>query len=340
VLAASGVPAGSEVQVVAFTSVEAARAALDAGQIGAFYVLPADYPASRQADLVYYKAPSEKARRAFRDALRLRLLAGQPAALVERVLAGADVTVRATEARRDYPAGGPSAGLVVPLIVALVFAFLTMTASGYMMQVLVDEKENRTIEVLVSSVSPRQMMAGKITGAIGLSLLQLGVWLACIGGAAWLGANVLDIGWLQSIEVNWRDHGLLAVAAVPAFLCLAGLMTAVGATLGDSQDVQQVGPLLFLVLLLPFYLAVPIAQNPNGPLATALSLVPFTAVMTIAVRSVFVEVPAWQFFASAAVSLAGAAGAVWLAAAAFRMGMLRYGKRLKWRELFARERTA
>jgi ABC-2 type transport system permease protein len=228
---------------------------------------------------------------------------------------------------------------VVPLLAAGIFAFLVLTTSGYMMEVVVEEKENRTIEVVISSISPGQMMAGKIAGAIGIALLQLAVWVAFLAGAAWLGANVLGVRWLQDMNVNWRDAGLIAAVALPTFVCIAALMTAVGASLAEAQDAQQITPFVFLALLLPLYLAIPLAKDPGSPLAIGLSLFPVTSVTTLAVRSLFCVVPAWQFWLSAAVSLVCAAGAVCLAGAALRVGMLRYGKRLKWRDLLRRRGT-
>jgi ABC-type Na+ efflux pump permease subunit len=114
------------------------------------------------------------------------------------------------------------------------------------------------------------------------------------------------------------------------------LMTTVGTTLVESQEAQQAGPLLFLPLLLPVYLLIPIARNLNGPLSLGLSFFPLTGVMTMAVRSVFMEVPGWQFISAAVIALVSGLGMVWLAGQAFRISMLSYGRRLKLRDLFAR----
>jgi len=180
------------------------------------------------------------------------------------------------------------------------------------------------------------MMAGKIAGAIGIALLQLAVWLAFLAGAAWLGANVLDVRWLQHVSVNWRDTGLIIAVALPTFVCIAALMTAVGASLTETQDVQQIGPFVFFVLLLPLYLTIPLAEHPGSLLSTGLSLFPVTSVMTLAVRSLFGVVAAWEFWLSATISLVSASGAIWLAGTALRVGMLRYGQRLKWGDLMRR----
>jgi ABC-2 type transport system permease protein len=128
---------------------------------------------------------------------------------------------------------------------------------------------------------------------------------------------------------------MIVLIAVPSYLFIAALMTTVGTTLVEGQEAQQAGPLLFLPLLLPAYLLIPIARNLNGPLSLGLSFFPVTAVTTMAVRSVFMEIPGWQIAVSAAIALGGGLGMVWLAGKAFRISMLSYGRRLKLRDLFA-----
>jgi ABC-2 type transport system permease protein len=322
------------VRLVSFDSPEAARAALEAEQIDAYYVLPPSLDG--QTELVYVEPPPAGARRHFVDAVRLNLLAGRPPEVVARLMSRPSLTVQAIEAGREFPGGGPNAGYFLPLVAAVIFSFLVLTTSGYMMGVIVTEKENRTMEVLVTSVSPGQMMAGKIAGALGIAAIQLAVWLAFVLAAVWLGRGPLGIGWLQDLAVNWRDVGAIVVVALPFYFCIAALMTLVGTALVDGQEASQAGGLFFIPLFLPFYLIVPLAQNPNGPLALGLSLFPVTSVMTMAVRSLFIEIPAWQVAAAAGIALVCGIVLVWLAARAFRMGMLRYGKRLRLGELFGR----
>jgi ABC-2 type transport system permease protein len=328
------VPSGrDEVKLLPLQTREAAQAALEAGQIAAYYVLPADYRQSHKAELVYFQAPPYSATSYFSDVVRRNLLAGQSPAVVERMLSGASVTVRAIKSNRYYPDGGPGAGQFLPLLASAIFAFLVLTTSGYMMEVLVREKENRTVEVIFTSVSPGQMLAGKIIGTVGIALLQLTVWAVFLVGAVWLGSHVLAISWLQNVHLNWRDLLLILAVILPTYLFIAALMTMIGTTLVESQEVQQVGPLLFLLLLLPIYLVIPLIQNPNNPLAMGMSLFPITSVMTLAMRSILWEVPLWQFALAAAIALACGLITIWLAGKAFRVGMLRYGQRLSWRDL-------
>ena len=324
--------ANDDIRLVSYDTREAARAALEAGQIDAFYLLPPDFV--RQAELVYYERPPNEALRRFEDAVRLNLLAGQSPEVAARLMSRPNVTVRVVESNREYAGGGPNAGDFVPLVAAVILSFLVMTTSGYVMSVIATEKENRTMEVVISSVSPGQMMAGKLLGALGIAAIQLAVWLAFLALALWAGRGLFQVDWLQDLAVSWRSVMAIAIVAIPFYFCLAALMTLVGTMLSDSQEANQAGGLFFIPLFLPFYLILPLAENPNGPLALALSLFPVTSVMTLAIRSLFIEIPAWQVAAAAGIALACGAVLVWLTGKALRMGMLRYGKRLGLRELF------
>lgn len=327
-----------EVTLAPFASQDEARAALEEGQIDAYYVIAADYATSRRADVIYFESPHWSAWRYFADVVRANLLADQPPALIERLLQGAEVTVRSSESGRVFPAGGPSVGHFVPLIIAMMFAFLTMTTAGFMMEVMAAEKENRTIEIVISSISPGQLMAGKIGGAIGLTSVQLLVWVAFLIGTIWLGAGPLDIDWLQDLAIDWRPVYEIVIVAVPAFLFIGALMTTIGSTLVETQEAQQAGPFFFFLVFLPVYLIIPIASSgsENSPLVLVFSLFPPTSVMTIALRSTFAQVPTWQIATTAAIGLVGGGALVWLAGRAFRLGLLRYGQRLRLREILTR----
>lgn len=329
-------PEEPDVTLVRFETEADAHGALESGEIDAYYLLPAEGapPAGRPASLVYFEAPPWTAARYFENLVRRNHMAGQPALLTERLISGASVTVRATKSSREFPNGDPTVAHFLPLIAAAILSFLVLTTFGYLGEAVVAEKENRTMEVVITSVSAGRLMAGKILGGVGIALLQLLVWLACLLLFVFVGGTVLGIEWLQNVDPNWRDVALVVLVALPVYLLLAALTTVVGATLVEAQEVQQLGGLVFFLLFLPVYLLVPLVQNPNSPLALAFSFFPLTSVATIALRSLLVEVPAWQAGVAAAIALACALLMVWLAGKAFRLSMLRYGQRVRWRELF------
>ena len=312
-----------------FDSQLAAQAALNDGRIDGFYVIPADYPDKQEVELVYAEPPRWEARDAFNKVLRFNLLAGRDPELVRRVLDGPAITVDAADLGRKFPTGGPTASSFLPIIFAFVLAGLILTVSTSLMQALVEERENRVIEVMVTSISTGRMMAGKIIGILGMGLLLLASWLGIFALALWVGGTLLDVSWLQGITFNWRDLGLLALVVGPVVLFASALMVILGTLLVDTQETQQIGALSAVAFILPIYLVVFIARNPGGPLAVGFSIFPLTAVTTLAIRSIFIEIPAVQFLAATAVGLASGLLLVWLAGKALRANMLNYGKR--WR---------
>ena len=196
---------------------------------------------------------------------------------------------------------------------------------------------NKTFSVSGPNAGDIAPVAGAVLFA--LAALLFVFWSVVILTTIWISANLLDIAWFQSIDVNWRDVGLLSLIMVPSFMAFAAFMTLLGSTLVDSQEADQVGPLMFMVLFLPLYLFFFIVQSPNGVLSLAFSLFPLTSVPTMAVRSGFMQIPTWQYLLSAGIALASAIALIWLAGKAFRLSMLRYGQRLRWGELFGRENS-
>jgi ABC-2 type transport system permease protein len=328
-------PRDPDVTLMPFAARADAHQALEAGEIDAYFLLPTSVH-SRMAQLLYFEPPRYAAIRCFEDLVRRNRMAGRPAPLIERTIAGADVTVRATESNREFPGGNPTLSHFVPLMASAIFSFLVVTTFGYLGEAVVTEKENRTMEVVMTSVSAGRLMAGKIAGGLGIALLQLLVWVACLVLVVAIGGTVLEIEWLRNIDPDWRDVAMIVVVALPAYLFLAALTTALGATLVETQEIQQLGGLAFIVFFLPLYLLIPLSQVPNGPLALAFSFFPLTSVPTLAVRSLIMEIPTWQIAVAAVIALVSGLLMVWLAGKAFRVSMLRYGQRIRWRELLPR----
>lgn len=323
-----------------FADASAARAALDAETIDLYFVLPADYPQNRQTELVFTGQPDSSAVQVFTEAVRSNLLADQTAEVRARILDGPAITVHALARGRSLPLDFPGLGVFLPMLAAMLFAFWAMTITSTLMEALVTEKQNRTIEVIVSSMSPGQMMGGKIIGVFGMSLLLLFSWVAMLALFAWFGSSVLGWEWLSALAINWRDLGLLALAALPAFLCITALMVMLGGIMVDTQEAQQISGFSFIFLFAPIYLLGLLANAPDSPLALIFSFFPLTSVMTLAIRSIFMAVPTWQFLLAAGIGLLLAALLIWLAGRVFRANMLRYGQGLRLRRKGSRAATA
>ncbi len=172
-------PPDQPVPIVAFQSEAEARSALDAGKIQAYYVLPADYLTSGALRVVHIGQVKAPASRQFYNFLGANLLKGTDPAVAARLVKGADVTVQSPDGSRSL-SGDNWFSFLVPMIAGIGFIIAMFTSGGYLMQAVVEEKENRTMEVIITSVSPNQFMAGKIIGDTCVGLTQILAWMLFI----------------------------------------------------------------------------------------------------------------------------------------------------------------
>lgn len=331
---------GKPVEFLPFETEDEARQALEGEDIQAYYVLAPDYYETSKIELVYLKEPGTNATRQFYEFIQINLLREQPPEIARRVTVRSEVTIRSPDGSLEFPAGGPGLGHFLPVLVSVAFVFLLMMSSGYLMAGVVEEKQNQTMEVLVTSISPIQLVVGKVLGIVAISLTQLATWSLVGILAVVIGGNVLGIEWLQNPSIEWGPILRMIAIAIPAYVLASALMFALGATVAEAQEGQSLGALFFMLHMIPLYLLMVLIENPNGTLSIVLSLLPFTSLLTVGFRSMFAVIPFWQIALSVAIQTLCALGAMWLAAFVFRLGMLRYGQRLKLAEIFRKRRTA
>ena len=190
------------------------------------------------------------------------------------------------------------------------------------------------MEIMVTSVSPGQMIIGKVVGILGVVVTQLAGWILFGALAVYVGANHLGIEMLRNLSIDFGAVATMAAVAAPSFVIVAALMTAVGATVAGVQEAQQVTGLFMIPAAIPLWLTGVLVENPNGVVSVVLSLLPITSVSAYSLRLTFGRVPPWQTISSIAIASVVAAGSLWVAVRAFRLGMLRYGQRLSFRQIF------
>ncbi len=316
-----------------------AQAALEAGEIQAYYVIPEEYSATFQVELYYQEEPESDVQSQFDQFMRQNIdpLEGLNPQIVNRLENGNQFTITDLEGEREM--GQEQWYLIfTPFVLGLMFFFVVMTSGGYLSQAVVEEKENRTMEIVITSVSPNQLMTGKIIGNIAVGLTQLIAWLLF----GWVGIKIAGRFWpvVQDFTIS-TDYALVALLVMlPSFLMIAALMAAIGATMTQSSESQQISSLFSITMMVPYYLATPIMMNPNGTIATVLSYFPLTAPITIILRMALTVIPTWQLIISISLLFLFAFLAVWFAGKSFRMGMLRYGKKLSIKEIFGKEAHA
>jgi len=321
------------VPFLAFATEAEAEAALKADEIQAYFVLPEDYLQSGQAKLVYVKQPNDPVYDQFFDFLAANLLRDQPTAIRERILGGNEMIIRAPKTNRES-SEKDWFNVLIPFMAGIVFFMAISTTSGYLLQAVVEEKENRTMEVMVTSVSPGQFMAGKVVGDIAIGLTQLIAWALFIWLALAVAGNYVE--WVKNIHFSGEMVLLAVLVMAPAFVMVSALMAAVGATVTESREGQQVMGFFTLVMWAPYMLMVTLMEHPNSPLSVGLSFFPITAPLTMLMRAGFTVIPTWQVVISVGLLVLAAGGSLWLAGRAFRLGMLRYGQRVRWKEVFSR----
>lgn len=326
-------PPDQPLPLVAFQSEAQAREALQNEEILAYYVLPDDYLQTSRAKLVYLEEPSSSAENQFEDFLRVNLLSEQSRLIFQRVTQGAQLTVRSADGSRQMM-DNDWFSIFTPFLVGLGFIAAIFTTSGYLTQAVVEEKENLTMEIIITSISPFQMMGGKIIGIIGIGMTQLLFWVGLIFTGVLIGRDLVEF--LRVFHIAPATLLLMVMIMVPGFVLFAALMATVGATVTEAREGQQIASLFTLPAMVPFWFTFQIMNNPNGPLAIGLSFFPLTAPVALSMRAGFTLLPFWEVALSVGVLVISALGALWLAGRAFRLGMLRYGQRLSWRELFSK----
>jgi len=320
-------------EITAFADEATADQALAAKEIRAYYVLSPDYLQTGEVQVVANEAKGTEGQSQFRDYLLYNLLKDRTAEERERLLAGPVLEIRSLDGERSM-GDNNILGFLVPMIAAILLIISINTSGGYLLQALVEEKENRTMEMIVTSVSPMQLMAGKIVGNLSVGLTQIGAWLAVVIIALVIVVRFIPLG--QGFQLDAGYLGLLILVMLPAFVMIAALMALVGATATEAREAQQIAGLFTLPLAVPLWFVSAILANPNSALSVGLSLFPLTAPLAISLRAGYTDIPLWQSILAVSLLILCAIGALWLAGRAFRIGLLRYGKRLTWREIFGR----
>lgn len=300
---------------------------LESDVIQAYYVFPADYPQNLNVDLIFLKEPDSSVQYQFTDFVRSTLLEAEniDPQVIDRLSKGSAVTLISLDGSRQLNED-QWYQVFTPFIAGVMLMIVVMNSGGYLLQAVVEEKENRTMEIVITSVSPSKLMTGKIIGNISVGLTQLVIWLIF----GWIGLKVGGIFWpmLQNFSLPHNYIATLLLILLPSFVMVAAIMAAIGSLMTEMREAQQISGMFTLPIMVPFYISSSIMMNPNGPVALALSYFPLTAPITLLMRMAFTVVPAWQIALNLSILVIFAVLAIWFAGRAFRLGMLQYGKKL------------
>ena len=328
-------PIDKPAEYVAFATTDAAQTALTDGQIGAYFVVPSNFMAGGEVDSYAYDGISSGIDSQFEDFIKTNLGRDVPANLpLNRILNPLkDLTVV------DVSSGGQVGGsdafigrFMVPFVFAFVFLMAVNTTSQFLMSSVVEEKENRMMEILITSSTPLEMLWGKVLGLGVLGLTQVVLWAAA--GVILIAAQPAAASNLLSglrLTPDMLVAGLLYL--VLGYFLFGAIMAGVGATVTAEQEGRQFSGLFSMVAVIPMILLVTFIDDPNGTVPVVLSIIPLTSPVSMLMRMPMTAVPVWQIVVSLVVLALTVFATVWIAARVFRLGLLMYGKRLTVREI-------
>ncbi|MCX7555483.1 ABC transporter permease [Xanthomonadaceae bacterium JHOS43] len=211
------------------------------------------------------------------------------------------------------------ASRLLPMAFMVLIMMAAMTGGQQLMTSTIEEKSTRVVEVLLSAVSPTELMAGKILGQMGVASLMLALYagLGILALVSFAATGLLD-PWLLFY---------LAVFFLIAFVVLAAMMAAIGAAVNELREAQTLLTPVMLTVMLPMMLWMPISRDPNSTFATVLSLIPPLNPFVMMLRlGSSAPPPTWQVWLSIGIGIASAVAAVWFAGKVFRVGLLMHGK--------------
>jgi len=259
--------------------------------------------------------------------------------------------------------GSAELALVIGMISAFVIYMFIIIYGAQVMAGVIQEKTSRIVEVIISSVKPFELMMGKIIGIALVGLTQFFMWVILTGSILFIGSRFIGSGadlasmqqanhmGIQSMTATQSPgemqqlfamlHGfdfmqiivLFVLYFLGGYLLYASLFAAVGSAVDSETDTQQFSLPLTLPIIFAIYAAIYSAQNPDGPLAFWCSIIPFTSPIVMMVRLPF-DVPAWQIILSLSILVLSFIGTTWMAGKIYRTGILMYGKKTTWKEMW------
>ncbi len=236
----------------------------------------------------------------------------RPRSSTHRLLAGGEELQESANLRKIR-------AQIIPMAFMMLLWIAVMTSSQHLMMSTIEEKSNRVMEVLLSAVSPFQLMAGKILGHgfVGLLIMVIYSGLAISSLVSFALLNLIDL----------VDLVYLLIYFFMAYFMIASIMAGVGSAVTDIREANTLMMPVMLIAMIPLILWMPISKDPNGGIGTAFSYIPpaipFVMILRIAADE---PVPLWQIPATIAWGYACVLAMVWVAAKIFRVGVLMYGK--------------
>lgn len=314
-----------------FTDEAAARAAFDTRDIQGYFVVPADYLDSGRIVVYSEKSIPINLREEIDDFMLAGVAQAIPADLpLERLKSPLEKKIHILGEEGELDEEAAIARVLLPIVFTMLLVITVLTSSQFLMSGVVEEKENRISEVLLTSARPLELMVGKVVGLGGLALTQM-LFTVLMGLTFGLATGRLDI--LGEMNFQLTDVLVALVYFLLSFTLFASLMLGIGATVSAEQESRQIAAVFVIIAILPVYAIGAFFTNPTGPLPTGLSLFPLTAPVSVLLLITMGELRDWQLALSLLITLLSIAVVIWAASRLFQRGILMYDQRLSLRQI-------
>jgi len=319
------------ITLVRFDTPEAATQVLIKKDIGEYFIIPPDFISTgiisrytTQRELT----PSAATTAAIKNFISSNLLAGKvPTTTITRVEAPLYlVTTTLTSTGAVAPKQGGFGNFIIPAIFGAMLALALVFTSTYVLQSLAEEKENRLMEILLSSVSTRQLLTGKVLGLGAAGMVQVIVWVVSIPLLLNLASSSIG-GFLSTIQITPSLLVLGVVYFILGYSLFAVLSAGVAAISSTVREAQGLASIYTLFPIAPFWFLSLLLLAPSSPIWIVFSIFPFSAPVLVMLRLGLTGVPAWQLVVSIAVLVLSIIGGLLLAVRLLRTYVLMYGKR-------------
>ena len=332
-----------DITFIPYPSEEKAKDALLAGDVDEYFVIPADYLSSGHISRYTTKSESEVSDRTWKSIegfLLSNLLAEDIDPLVlERVKSPMLMTsIQLDESGEVAPSQDEATKYLLPIVFAMLFMFALLFSSGSLFDSVTEEKENRVIEIILSSVSSRQLLAGKVVGRGAAGLLQVAVWLIAV--KIFTEVASANIPFLSEVSISASLLAWGMVYFILGYLFFAALYAGIGSLGSTAKEGQGWSVIIAMPGWLPVWLAFLIFENPDGIFPRVLTFIPLTAPTTAMMRLTTNAMSAWEIAASLVILAGSVVLTMWVAAKVFRVFLLMYGKRPALREIVRYVREA
>ncbi len=267
--------------------------------------------------------------------------AGVDAGVVTAATRPAELTTIKVSDGKPTGESGEASFLLAYVMGFLLYISVVLFGQQTMMSVI-EEKTSRIMEILASSLRPFQMLLGKVLGVGAVGLLQMSIW---VGTVYLVGQNRTVLAGLLKVPVETMQS--LPIPSIPTdlllvfltyfglgFLLFGALFAAVGSMVNSTQEAQQAISGVIMVIMVGFFGVFAVIKDPSGGLGTTLSLIPFTAPFVMPVRWSMSSVPLAQLALSLVIMVGALLAVVWIAGRIYRTGILMYGKKPTFREVF------